>query len=218
MNWRQFEQLTGEAFRRQGYAVEETGLGGADGGIDLKLRKDGKTTLVQCKQWRNQQVNVKTVREMLGVLVHEGADAVKIVAFGDYTPDARRFAEGKSIELIHGVKLIATVRSVQTGKARKKGPMDRLLAMIGSMLVSLVVISALSFPSVTPSPLSSTPNTEPAFKPTVTHQPPTPLTPRTQATIYASDSQNDAQLREWKKRNAESMRILEKTTKEMPLR
>lgn len=35
MNWHQFEQLAGEAFRRQGYAVEETGLGGADGGIDL---------------------------------------------------------------------------------------------------------------------------------------------------------------------------------------
>ncbi|WAT14980.1 restriction endonuclease [Xanthomonas fragariae] len=37
--WRQFEQLVGEAFRRQGYSVEHTGLGGADGGIDLILRK-----------------------------------------------------------------------------------------------------------------------------------------------------------------------------------
>jgi restriction system protein len=36
--------------------------------------------------------------------------------------------------------------------------------------------------------------------------------------IYASDSQDDAELREWKKRNAESMKVLEKTTKEMPLR
>jgi restriction system protein len=42
-------------------------------------------------------------------------------------------------------------------------------------------------------------------------------TPHAQAAIYASDSQNDAELREWKKRNAESMKILEKTTKEMPL-
>jgi restriction system protein len=36
--------------------------------------------------------------------------------------------------------------------------------------------------------------------------------------IYASEEQNDAELREWKKRNAESMKILRKTTKEMPLR
>ena len=64
MNWRQFELLAGEAFRRQGYAVEETGLGGADGGIDLILRKNGQITLVQCKQWQNRQVGVIVVREM----------------------------------------------------------------------------------------------------------------------------------------------------------
>lgn len=55
MSWRQFELLAGEAIRRQGYTVEETGLGGADGGIDLILRKHGQTTLVQCKQWQNRQ-------------------------------------------------------------------------------------------------------------------------------------------------------------------
>ncbi|NYZ61955.1 hypothetical protein [Luteimonas deserti] len=31
VGWREFEQLVGEAFRRQGYAVAETGLGGPDG-------------------------------------------------------------------------------------------------------------------------------------------------------------------------------------------
>lgn len=113
MNWRQFEMLVGETFRRQGYSVEETGLGGADGGIDLRLRKDGKTTLVQCKQWRSQRVDVKVVREMAGLLAHHGADAVKIVAIGDFTPDAQRFAQGKHIELIHGESLFAMIRGVQ---------------------------------------------------------------------------------------------------------
>lgn len=90
--WRQFEQLVGEAFRRQSYTVEETGLGGADGGIDLVLRKDGRRTLVQCKQWKRQQVGVSTVREMAGLLAHHHADAVKIVCVGTYTSDAERFA------------------------------------------------------------------------------------------------------------------------------
>lgn len=58
LSWRQFELLVGEAFRRQGYTVEETGLGGADGGIDLVLRKHGKLTLVQCKRWNTQRVDV----------------------------------------------------------------------------------------------------------------------------------------------------------------
>ena len=106
-------RVVGEAFRRQGYRIEETGLGGADGGIDLRLSKNGKITLVQCKQWRSQRVDVKVVREMYGLLAHHGANAVKIVAVGDFTPDARRFAQGKPIELIHGEALLAMIRGVQ---------------------------------------------------------------------------------------------------------
>ena len=113
MNWRQFEMLVGEAFRRQGYRIEETGLGGADGGIDLRLSKNGKSTLVQCKQWRSQRVDVKIVREMYGLLAHHSADALKIVAVGDFTHDAERFAQGKPIELIHGEALLAMIRDVQ---------------------------------------------------------------------------------------------------------
>jgi restriction system protein len=114
MSWREFEMLVGEAFRRRHYTIQETGLGGADGGIDLVLRKDGKITLVQCKRWRTQRVDVKVVREMFGLLAHHGAAAVKIVAVGDYTADAQRFAQGKPIELIHGEALLAMVREVQT--------------------------------------------------------------------------------------------------------
>lgn len=114
LSWRQFEVLVGEAFRRQSYSVQETGQGGADGGIDLVLRKAGAITLVQCKQWRSRQVTVNVVREMYGLLAHHGAIAVKIVAIGSYTDDARRFAEGKPIELIHGEALLAMIRAVQT--------------------------------------------------------------------------------------------------------
>ncbi|HWX67027.1 MAG TPA: restriction endonuclease [Rhodanobacter sp.] len=222
MNWRQFELLAGEAFRRQGYAVEETGLGGADGGIDLILRKNGQTTLVQCKQWQNWQVGVKVVREMYGLLVHHQAAAVKIVALGDYTSDARRFAQGKPIELIHGGELIATVRSLQTAKARATSSMDTPLVLGGSMVASLLVIAGLwSSAATAPHPVVAAPivvqtATGPE-SPSIPHHSVAP-TPRAQPVIYPSESQNDAELREWKKKNAESMKIMEKTTKEMPLR
>jgi restriction system protein len=39
---------------------------------------------------------------------------VKIVAVGDFTPDAQRFAQGKPIELIHGEALLALIRAVQS--------------------------------------------------------------------------------------------------------
>lgn len=110
--WRQFEQLVGEAFRRQGHAVEETGMGGPDGGIDLILRKDGQRTLVQCKQWKRQQVGVSVVREMAGLLAHHQAQAVKIVCLGTFTLDAEAFARGKPIELIGGEQLLAMIKKV----------------------------------------------------------------------------------------------------------
>ena len=222
ISWRQFEQLSGEAFRRQGYAIEETGLGGADGGIDLILRKDGQTTLVQCKQWQNRQVGVKVVREMYGLLLHHQAADVKIVALGDYTPDAHRFAQGKPIELIHGGALISSVRSLQTMKARATAPMDSALALSGSMVASLLVIAVFSSatatrtPTAITQPVASQPAVQPISAPTRRSEATT--RPNPQTVISLSESQNDAQLRDWKKRNAESMKILEKTTKEMPLR
>ena len=220
INWQQFEQLVGEAFRRQGYAIEETGLGGADGGIDLILRKNGQTTLVQCKQWQNRQVGVKIVREMYGLLVHQQAAAVKIVALGDYTDDARCFAQGKPIELIHGGQLIAAVRSLQTSKTRATGIMDSPLVLSGTIFASLLAIAALSTGTTTAPPLPvisppiGLPPATPPIPAPMSHPTATPP-PQRQAVIYASNSQNDAQLREWKKRHAESMRILERTTKQL---
>lgn len=121
-----FEQLVGEAFRRQGFLVEETGQGGADGGIDLFLRKDGRTVLVQCKRWRQRQVTVTTVREMWGLLAHHGADAVTIVSVGEFTPDARRFAERKAIDLISGPALLAMIREVQADTTSTVTRPDRI--------------------------------------------------------------------------------------------
>jgi restriction system protein len=114
MTWREFEMLVGEAFRRRGYAVEETGLGGKDGGIDLIVRKNGRTELVQCKQWKNRQVRASTIREMWGLVDHHRADGVSIVCVGDFTPDAAAFADGKAIELINGKQLLELVRDVQS--------------------------------------------------------------------------------------------------------
>ena len=119
LGWRDFERLVGEAYRRKGYTVEETGLGGADGGIDLVLRRDGKRILVQCKQWRREKVPVNVVREMYGLLAHHRADAVHIAALGGFTPDAARFATGKPIELVDGATLLAMIREAQgAGHAR----------------------------------------------------------------------------------------------------
>ncbi|MBE1159856.1 restriction endonuclease [Dyella acidiphila] len=109
LDWRTFEMLMRDTFRQQGYSVRETSMGGNDGGVDLILHKDGRITLVRCRQWRTRLVDVKLVCEMYGLMFHHHANAVKIIAIGHYTDDAQRFVNGKPIELICGNELLAMV-------------------------------------------------------------------------------------------------------------
>ncbi len=113
MPWREFEELLAEAYRRQGYTVKENLVAGPDGGVDLTIRKNGNTYLVQCKQWRNFKVGVKVVREMFGLMTAQNANGVIIVTSGMFTQEAKNFADRKPIDLIEGNQLLELVRNVQ---------------------------------------------------------------------------------------------------------
>ena len=105
LSWSQFERLIGEAFRRQGFDVRETGNGAGDGGVDLLLTKETRQHLVQCKHWRAQSVGVTVIRELNGVVAARGAAGGFVVTSGSFTGDARAFAASCGIELIDGQQL-----------------------------------------------------------------------------------------------------------------
>lgn len=115
MTWRQFEILVSEAFRRQGYSVQETAAW-ADGGVDLVINKEGETYLVQCKQWKTSKVGVAKVRELYGVVASQGAAGGIFVVSGVYTQEAVDFAKANRIRLIDGTELHAMIRNVQQDK------------------------------------------------------------------------------------------------------
>jgi restriction system protein len=121
LNWQDFELLVGQAFRVQGYAVTETGQGGADGGIDLVLTKGRERTLVQCKHWRAQMVGVAIVRELYGAMAAYGAVAGIVVTSGSFSADAKAFASGRNVSLMDG-QALATL--IETAKA---APLPRRL-------------------------------------------------------------------------------------------
>jgi restriction system protein len=117
MSWREFEMLVGEAFRLQGYKVGERGGEGADGGVDLVLRKGTETHLVQCKQWKAYKVDVKVVRELYGVMAAEGATGGFVMTSGTFTADAQAFARGLNIELVDGPKLFALIQQAKASRS-----------------------------------------------------------------------------------------------------
>jgi restriction system protein len=125
MPWQEFEMLVGEGFKRRGYGVRETGGGGADGGVDLVLTKDGEKFFVQCKQWKAFKVGVSTVRELYGVMAAEGVAGGFVVTSGQFTKDAAGFADGRNIQLLDGpalTQLLREGRRQQAAKARAAEP------------------------------------------------------------------------------------------------
>lgn len=124
LSWRGFERQMAEVYRQKGYEVEETGGGGADGGIDLKLFKEGRTTIVQCKHWKTWKVGVREIRELFGVMTSEQADAAIFITSGRYTSDAQQFAEGKPIELIGQDEFLELVRQFQRDLKKQSAPAE----------------------------------------------------------------------------------------------
>ncbi len=112
ISWKEFEDLVAEAYRRKGYMVTETAFG-ADGGVDIILKKGIEKILVQCKQWKMQKVGVKVVRELYGVVIAEGASEGVVISSGIFTQEARTFAAGKPLELIDGAGLLKMITEVQ---------------------------------------------------------------------------------------------------------
>ena len=117
LTWLDFERLLAEVFRREGYEVEHTGGYGPDGGVDLRLRRDGMTKLVQCKHWRMHKVGVKVVRELRGVVATEGVEGGVVVTSGQFSLDAEEFARASGIRLIGGDALLKNIRAVQASQA-----------------------------------------------------------------------------------------------------
>ena len=114
LTWQEFELLVGEAYRRQGYKVEETGGSGPDGGVDLVLRRGGGTVLVQCTRWKQQaKVGAPTVRELRGAVARAKAARGIFVTSSTFTREAIAEAQGQPLELVDGLALLELVKQAQ---------------------------------------------------------------------------------------------------------
>jgi len=101
---KQFEELIGSLFARDGYTVRHCG-GSGDDGIDLVLQMGQTKDVVQCKRWKSD-IGSPVVRDFYGALMHAGARHGFIITTASFSPSARNFAVGKPITLLPGTDIL----------------------------------------------------------------------------------------------------------------
>jgi len=112
MSWKEFEHFVRTFFEKQGYSVEVIG-GLRDGGIDLIVTKNGKSSFVQCKKYRENQVTLSMMRDFYGAISSQAnSNPSYFVTTGTFTLDARKFAEENAIEAIDGSRLMEYLKTV----------------------------------------------------------------------------------------------------------
>ena len=114
MPWDDFGRIVSEAYRRQGYTVEES----EGGAFDFRLRKDDRITLVQCRRWKVNQVGVKPVEELYEAMNKFEAFNGVCISTGEFSASARDFAAGKPVTLLSGAALAKLLGT--TGKTSRR--------------------------------------------------------------------------------------------------
>lgn len=120
IDWKRFEEVAAAYFRAKGMRAE-TQTHGADGGIDIRLYpRTGESPLaiVQCKAWRNRQVGVGPMRELLGVMAHEKVERGFFMITGTFSEEALAFAESHKITSVSGSKFLDMV-ALQTPEVQQ---------------------------------------------------------------------------------------------------
>ena len=129
----EFEQEMGILYRNLGYRVESTPKSG-DQGIDLILRKNGKTTVVQCKSHK-APVGPAIVRELFGSMVAFSADNAILACTGGFTRGVKEFVRGKPIALISTSRLATLGGRVKEQSTRRtmmdEEPLKRVFTLQG---------------------------------------------------------------------------------------
>ena len=114
LSWDDFELLCMELFSKQGWKVIGNEKKGADGGVDIWMKKSSFTkknisAIVQCKRYDDALVTIKVIREMYGLMHEYDVDKAYVVTTSRFTKECYRFVENKDMVLVNGEDLVKMI-------------------------------------------------------------------------------------------------------------
>ncbi|MEN9413227.1 MAG: hypothetical protein RLZZ342_314 [Candidatus Parcubacteria bacterium] len=115
-----FEHYVATIYKAQGYKTEVTPATG-DGGIDVVLKKDGRTTGVQVKHYGpNSSVGRPDVQKLVGACAQKNYDTRLFVTTSYFSSDAIEAAKVLNVELVDGTQLERLAKEAFGNKYREK--------------------------------------------------------------------------------------------------
>jgi restriction system protein len=132
---KEVERLVAEAYRRQGYQVDDLGVGSGESDAGMLLSKATQRVLLQCKYWKTRKLAEMPVRELYGMMAAQNANAGILITSGSFTLEASRFAGYGRIQLIDGPRLLAMLQqgaAADAGAEQAGAPAARQATRAGS--------------------------------------------------------------------------------------
>ncbi len=114
-----FEKLLLEYFKAVGYKGNLTAEK-ADYGADLVLKKDSIKYVVQAKRWKEKDVGIEAVQQVIGAIPYYAADKGMVIITSYFTKNAKRLAKSSNVELWDRKKLIKFLSEAKGSELIKK--------------------------------------------------------------------------------------------------
>lgn len=114
----QFEEGVADLLQRLGYRSVQRVGGSGDLGVDITCQdKEGRSVVVQCKQYAGVRIGSKDIQTFIGMQsVHHRADCGMFVTTSEFTTPARNLAKRHGITLIDDNELLNLIRQAYRGQ------------------------------------------------------------------------------------------------------
>ena len=114
----QFEEGVADLLQRLGYRSVQRVGGSGDLGVDITCQdKEGRSVVVQCKQYAGVRIGSKDIQTFIGMQrVHHEADRGIFVTTSEFTTPAQNLAERHGITLIDDKELLNLIQQAYRGQ------------------------------------------------------------------------------------------------------
>ena len=103
----EFEHYVAGVFAASGYSSSVVG-GSGDGGVDVRVWRDGRCGVVQCKRYRpDRTLGPAAVRELVGTRAHERAHMAWLATTASLSPAALQLALDEGVGVLDARVLVA---------------------------------------------------------------------------------------------------------------